>query len=187
MKRFALFTGFELGAKFGDYSRIVGVPPTLFENKCMCVGLFEQVFDLVYLVRRVDRDKHRSYLRRCPECDVPFGQIRRPNGDLAAFFYTERNKRARKRVHIVAEFFVCSRIIKRRILERALVGKRINHRIKQFRKRAIDKFFFFPDKASRMRFVVIKVSFGARRVGKPSHKTCEVRKNYFGVRKFGQP
>ena len=164
MKRFALFTGFEFGAKFGDYSRIVGVPPTLFENKCMCVGLFEQVFHFVYLVRRVDRDKHRTYLSCCPECDVPFGQVRCPNGDLAAFFDTERDKCARKRVHIVAEFFVCSRIIKRRILKCALVGERIDHRIKQFRECAVDKFFFFPDKAPRMRFVVIKVSFGTRRI-----------------------
>ena len=130
----------------------------------MCVGLFEQVFDLVYLVRRVDRDKHRTYLSRCPECDVPFGQVRCPNGDLAAFFDTERDKCARKRVHIVAEFFVCSRIIKRRILKCALVWERIDHRIKQFRECAVDKFFFFPDKATRMRFVVIKVSFGTRRI-----------------------
>ena len=81
---FAGARGLEFGAELGDDAGIVRIPIALLQNQRMRVALFEQVFRLVNLIRRVDGHEHRADLGCRPEGDVPLRQVRHPDRNVAA-------------------------------------------------------------------------------------------------------
>ena len=57
----------KFGAEFFHDLYIVNVLVVLDHDKCLGVGLTEQILDLVHSVRRVDGDKYGADLCGCPE------------------------------------------------------------------------------------------------------------------------
>ena len=117
---------------------------SVYHYKRMCIGLFEQVFSLVYLVACVYGNKYSSYLCCCPECYVPCRNIGRPYSNVVASFYTHCDKRTCECVNIITELRICSCIVKLCIAESVLLRESFTDTVKNVRKSIVDKTFLWP-------------------------------------------
>ena len=153
----------DLGAQLIDDLAVVGIQGALDHDERVRVGLTQQVFGLVDLVGGVHRDEHGADLRRGPEGDEPRGHVRGPDGDLAAPAHAERDERAGKIVHVVAELRVGPRVVERRVFECVLVREFLDHPVEHLREGLGDEAVFLPDELAGMRGVVVKRLFLAAR------------------------
>ena len=83
----------QLRAQFGEDGRIVGIAVSVNQDQRVRVRLPEQVFRLVDLIGRVDRDEDGADLGGRPKGDVPLWQIGRPDGDMIARADAQRDER----------------------------------------------------------------------------------------------
>ena len=112
----------------------------------MSIRLLEEVFNLVNLIRSVDRNENRADFRCCPEGDEPRRNIRCPYCNVVSRLYAERNERSRTLVNVAAELRVRSRIVESCIFKRILVGVIVHHCVKHIGKRRVDNVVLFPHK-----------------------------------------
>ena len=96
----------------------------------MRIGLFEQIFSLVYFVGCINRNKNSAYFYGCPECQVPLRYICRPNRNVVTRTNAERNEHSCDVIDVLTKFSISSCIIKGGIFERVLVRKTLSHFIK---------------------------------------------------------
>ena len=153
----------------------------------MRVGLPQQILRLVDLIRRVDCDEHGADLRCGPEGDEPCGHVRGPDGDLAAPAHAERDERAGKIVHVVAELRVGSRVVERRVFERVLVREFLDHPVEHLREGLGDEAVFLPDELAGMRGVVVERLFLAARGIEAVHVVDEMWEDDLRVGQVGHP
>ena len=177
----------QLRAEGLDDLTVVRVQTVVNHDERVRVGLPQQIFRLVDLVRRVDRDEHGADLRCGPEGDEPCGHVRGPDGDLAAPAHAERDERAGKIVHVVAELRVGSRVVERRVFERVLVREFLDHPVEHLREGLGDEAVLLPDELAGMRGVVIERLFLAARRVEAVHVVHEMRENDLRVGQVGHP
>ena len=149
----------QLGTKLVDNAAVVGIKAAFDHYESMSIRLAKQVLCFVYLIRRVNRNQHRTDLSGRPEGNIPGGHVGRPDRHLTAALYAKRNKRAGKIVNVVAELAVGSGVIESCVLEGVLVGKFLDHAVKHLRKGLGNKLVLFPDELTRVGLVIIKSLF----------------------------
>ena len=130
MKRFTRCRVLNLGAEGIYYLCIVRVKTAVYHNESMRIGLTEQIFRLVNLIRSIHRYKHGAELGRCPEGNIPRRKIGCPYRYLRARLYAQRNERACKAVNILSELSIGACVIESRILEAVLIGKFLGNSVK---------------------------------------------------------
>ena len=104
-----------------DNFRIIRVLAAFNQNQCVCIRLAQQVFCFVDFICSVYSNQHCTDFDSCPKCNVPCRNIGCPNGDFCAAFNTQRNQRARKRIHISPKLCIGARIIQSCIFKSNLV------------------------------------------------------------------
>ncbi len=141
----AFFRRFQLGAQCMEDAYIVGIFISVDHNQGMGVRLSKQVFCFVNFVCRINRHQNGANLHGCPEGDVPFGYVGRPDGYMISLFDAQRNQGSGKGVHLIPEFGIGAGIIQGGIFEGDLVGEFIHHAIQKLGEGQVNQLFFRPN------------------------------------------
>ena len=183
---------FDFGAQLVDDLRVIGVQRAVNHDNRVRIGLPEQVLRFVNLVRSVHGYQHGTNLRCRPECDVPRRNICCPNGHFATRLHAHAHQSTREVIHVLAEFFVGTRVVKRGVLEGILVGELFHNAIKHLRERQIYQVIFRPHELTGAVMVPLqRAAFRALRAGEAVHIVHEMRQNDFRLghvfHPFGHP
>ena len=139
------------------------------------------------LVGCVHRNKNRTDLRSCPECQEPCGDVCCPHGHVVAGLHTHGDECGGNTVHIASEFLVGPRVIEGRVFEGILVGIKLNHLVQDISERSIDHFILLPWESSGMRAVLVQSRALRPLSGNPREEVREVRENDIGIRNILVP
>ena len=133
------------------------------------------------LIRGIHRNQYSADLSDRPECNVPFGNVGRPNCHVRAGANAQRQECARALVYVATELCIGSGVIQCGILKGILVGEQLDHTVKHLREGHIDQRVLFPHILARVRIVIVQIILRAGGVGKTLHIGCELSQNDLGI------
>ena len=106
---------------------------------------------------------------------------------MVAALDAQRNQRAGKRVHVVAELAVGARVVAGRVAEAVLVGELLDHPVKHLREGQVDERLLRPDVFAGAGVVVLQPAGRLRTNGIARHIVDELRNHHARVAQLGQP
>ncbi len=135
--------GLELGfgqlrADFVHDRHIIGVLEAIHHDQDLGVGLAQQIFSFVDLVRGVDRDQYGTDAGTGKKGQQPLRMVCRPDRDMVAFANADRQQAAGGLIDIVKKFAVRAGIVECRVFQRILVWKFAGDVFDEFPERQVD-------------------------------------------------
>ena len=179
----------QLGAEFPHNIVVMRVAEALYHHERVGIRLAQQILGLVDLIGGIDGDEHRTDLRRRPECQIPLGQVRRPDRDVASGADAERYQRAREFVDVVAEFGVGAGIVQRCVFEGVLVGELLDDTVEHLREGHFNQLVPLPRIEPRAALVLIETLrlHHTRGAAKTVHRVYKMQGDQLNTLDVGHP
>ena len=156
VKRLTRLAGFNLRAELVYDPRVVTVQSMVDHDERMRIGLTEQIFRLMDLVRGVHRDEYCADPAARPECDVPGRDIRAPYGDFVSRLDAHRHESPRESVDVLPELRICPGVIQCSIFETVLIRELLCHAVENLWECEVDELVLLPDIAPRAVVVIVQ-------------------------------
>ncbi len=111
----------------------------MHHHESIRIGLPEKIFGFKYFIVRIDSYQRCAYLCGREHKEYPFGIIRRPDRDVAAFSDAYGKKSSRHSVTVFFKSFVCHMKRSVEISDAVIVGKQQGNTVQQIAQRHIDQ------------------------------------------------